>query len=205
MALPSSETSANPIRVIGPQYCHPYPFDLAIVRKILALTKANFVITDVNENILFKVKGGIKVFNQRRTLLDAAGNAIVTLQRKMGSAHGRWQVFRGESTDPAELLFSAKKSSFMQPKKELNVYLAGNTTKEVCNFKVQGSWLKRSCVIYAGESSTIVAQMHKKLAAGSILLGKDRFMVTVYPQVDYAFIAALIVIFAATNRRLRRG
>lgn len=41
--------------------------------------------------------------------------------------------------------------------------------------------------------------MHKKHTVQSILIGKDNFMVTVYPHVDYAFIVALIVILDEIN------
>lgn len=37
-------------------------------------------------------------------------------------------------------------------------------------------------------------QIQKKHTFGGIVLGKDTLNVTVYPQVDYAFIVALIVI-----------
>ncbi|CAL5388895.1 unnamed protein product [Camellia sinensis] len=178
---------ANPVWVIGPQYCLPYPVDLAIVRKVLTITDSNFTITDMNDNILFKVKGRILALHDRCTLLDPAGNPIVTLQQK-------------ESKDPADLIFSVKRSSVFQLKTKLNVYLANNTAEEVRDFRVEGSLFQRSCVIYAGESSTIVAQMHQKYTAGSILFGKDRFTVTVYPHIDYAFIAALIVILGDINK-----
>ncbi|KAK8548169.1 hypothetical protein V6N12_061087 [Hibiscus sabdariffa] len=115
------------------------------------------------------------------------------------SAHDRWQVFRGESTDASDLLFSAKRSSMFQLKTKLDVFLANNTREEVCDFKVKGSWFERSCAVYAGESSTIVTQMHKKHTVESILIGKDKFMVTVYPNIDYAFIVALIVILDGIN------
>jgi hypothetical protein len=36
--------------------------------------------------------------------------------------------------------------------------------------------------------------MHKKTTAQSVLIGKDHFNVTVYPNVDYAFVVALVVI-----------
>lgn len=37
--------------------------------------------------------------------------------------------------------------------------------------------------------------MHKKQSsAGNMVVGKDTFGVTVYPNVDYAFIVALVVI-----------
>lgn len=43
-------------------------------------------------------------------------------------------------------------------------------------------------------------QIHKKHTFGSVVLGKDNFHVTVYPQVDYAFIAALVVILYEINK-----
>ncbi|KAJ4705065.1 Protein LURP-one-related 15 [Melia azedarach] len=58
----------------------------------------------------------------------------------------------------------------------------------------------RSCIVYAGETNAILAQMHKKTTIGSVLLDKDQFMVTVYPNIDYAFIVALIVILDDINR-----
>ena len=165
----------------------------------MTITDGNFVVQDINGNILFKVKGALLSIHDRHVLSDAAGNPIVTLRRKTMSAHDRWQVFRGESTEPSDLIFTAKRSSMFQWKTKLDVFLANNTKENVCDFKVKGSWSERSCVIYAGESSTIVAQMRKKHTAKSILIGKDHFMVTVYPNIDYAFIISLIVILDAIN------
>ncbi|XVF65894.1 hypothetical protein PTKIN_Ptkin09bG0287500 [Pterospermum kingtungense] len=158
--VPSSSTPlANPVSIISPHFCAPYPIDLAIIRKVLTITDGNFVVTDINGNIVFKVKGAFLTIRDRRVLVDAAGNPIVTLKKKLMTAHDRWQVFRGESTEPSDLLFSAKRSSMFQLKTKLDVFLANNTSEEVCDFKVKGSWLERSCVVYAGESSTIVAQV----------------------------------------------
>ncbi|XVF37481.1 hypothetical protein REPUB_Repub20aG0011900 [Reevesia pubescens] len=200
MANPRSSTPlANPVSIISPHFCAPYPVDLAIVRKVLTITDGNFVVTDINGNIVFKVKGAFLTIRDRRVLLDAAGHPIVTLKRKLMSAHGRWQVFRGDSTNSSDLMLSAKRSSIFQLKTRLDVFLANNKKEDVCDFKVKGSWFERSCVIYAGDSSTIVAQMHKKLTVKSILIGKDKFMVTVYPNIDYAFIVALIVILDGIN------
>lgn len=41
--------------------------------------------------------------------------------------------------------------------------------------------------------------MHRKHSVQSIVLGKDTFGVTVYPNVDYAFIVALVVILEEIN------
>ncbi|KAL9683908.1 hypothetical protein QQ045_021335 [Rhodiola kirilowii] len=58
---------------------------------------------------------------------------------------------------------------------------------------------KRSCTIKMGDSNTVIAQMHKKFDAASIILDKDSFVVTVYPFVDYAFIVTLVAILQEIN------
>jgi hypothetical protein len=75
------------------------------------------------------------------------------------TAHRRWKVFRGDSSHDKDFLFSVKKSSLLQVKTKLDVFLASNTKEDVCDFKIEGSWFERSCTIYAGDSSTIVAQV----------------------------------------------
>ncbi|KAK4418868.1 protein LURP-one-related 15 [Sesamum alatum] len=190
---------AGPVAVISPQFCAGYPVDLTIVRKLMTLSEGSFGVTDANGNIMFRVKGKLFSLHDRRVLLDASGVPVITFQQKLLSAHRRWQVFRGESTDAKDLLFSVKKSSLIQLKTKLDVFLAGNSREEVCDFKIEGSWFERSCVIYAGNSTNIIAQMHRKHSAQSILLGKDTFGVTVYPNVDYAFIVALVVILEEIN------
>ncbi|CAI9779190.1 unnamed protein product [Fraxinus pennsylvanica] len=190
---------ANTIAVISPQLCVPYPVDLTIVRKLMTLSEGSFGVTDVNGNIMFRVKGKFFSLHDRRVLYDAAGKPLITFQQKLLSAHRRWQVFRGESTDAKNLLFTVKKSSLLQFRTKLDVFMASNTKENVCDFKIEGSWLERSCVIYSGNSNNIIAQMHRKHSAQSILLGKDTFGVTVYPNVDYAFIVALVVILEEVN------
>ncbi|KAE9618203.1 hypothetical protein Lal_00041816 [Lupinus albus] len=199
---PSASASAPmiPTAVIGTQYCAPYPIDLAIVKKVMTISDGNFVVTDINNNVVFKVKGSLMTLRDRRVLIDAAGNPIATLRQKIMTAHDRWQAYRGESTDSKDLIFTLKRSSLIQFKAKLDVFLANNTKEDVCDFKVKGSWFERSCTVYAGESNNIVAQMHKKHTVQSILIGKDNFMVTVYPNIDYAFIVALIVILDEINQ-----
>jgi hypothetical protein len=80
---------------------------------------------------------------------------------QLTSSHDRWKVFRGDSTNSGDLLFSAKRSSMFQCKTTLHVFLANNTREDVCDFKVKGTFSERSCVIYAGDSSTEVAQVRQ--------------------------------------------
>ncbi|XP_047322583.1 protein LURP-one-related 15-like [Impatiens glandulifera] len=193
---PSYTAITSPIAVVGPQYCiTEYPIDLVIVRKAMALSLGNFTVTDIKENIMFKLEAQWSL-HDHRILRDPAGNPIVTLRQKIRSMHGRWQVFRGESREEKDLLFTAKTTSWLQFKTKMDVFLANNTKQETPDFRLDGSYSESSGVIYAGdgESKAILAQMHKKETVKSVLLGKDNFRVTIYPNVDYAFIVALIAI-----------
>lgn len=44
-------------------------------------------------------------------------------------------------------------------------------------------------------------QMHRKHSAQSILLGKDKFCVTIQPNVDHAFVVALVVMLEEINEQ----
>lgn len=80
---PAPTIYSNPVSVIGPQYCLPYPVDLSIVRKFLTLTDGSFAVTDINDNLMFKVKEKLISLHDKRTLLDPAGNPIVTITEKV--------------------------------------------------------------------------------------------------------------------------
>ncbi|CAI9097195.1 OLC1v1033565C1 [Oldenlandia corymbosa var. corymbosa] len=147
------------IVVVGPQFCAPYPVDLIISRKLMTLAEGSFGVTDVNGNLMFKVKGKFFSLRDRRVLLDAADQPLLSFQQKILTAHRRWKVFRGDSSDDKNQLFSVRKSSLFQFKTKLDVFLASNTKEDVCDFRIEGSWFERSCTIYAGESSTIIAQV----------------------------------------------
>lgn len=60
------------------------------------------------------------------------------------------------------MIFSVRKSSLLQFKTKLDVFLAANTREDICDFRIEGSWLERSCVIYAGNTNNIVAQVSSK-------------------------------------------
>ncbi|KAJ7950076.1 LURP-one-like protein [Quillaja saponaria] len=173
----SGSAVANPIPIIGAQYCAPYPVDLNIVRKAPSYPSVAAVFYS--------------------TLPETPSS---TLRNKMISMHDRWQAFRGDSTDSKDLIFTAKRSSLVQFKTTLNVFLAITQRKMFVIIRLRGVGWSRSCVIYAGDSDVIVAQMHKKHTVESVLIGKDNFAVTVYPNVDYAFIVTLIEVLNEINR-----
>nr|CAB3456132.1 unnamed protein product [Digitaria exilis]CAB3503292.1 unnamed protein product [Digitaria exilis] len=196
MAAPASEAVA----VVSRQFCAPYAVPLTVVKKAISLSGGDFVVTDGNGAEMLRVKGAVFSIHDRRVLRDAAGHPLVSMREKVLSMHNRWEVFRGDSTSASDLLFTAKKASVFQLKTEVDVFLAGNTVQQACDFKIRGSYFERSCAFYLGNSDTMIAQINRKYTAANLLLGKDTFVVTVFPNVDYVFIVALVVILDEIHR-----
>ncbi|KAI3755360.1 hypothetical protein L1987_55157 [Smallanthus sonchifolius] len=190
-----AQASSNPISVIGSEFMAPYPFDIIVDRS----SGGKLVITDINHKVLLKVKPCNTTFHFERALLHADGRLIVRLRDKIISQHNRWKVYRGDSRANKNMIFSTKQPNMIQFKTSLQVVLANKPNGEdVCDFKIKGSWSKRKCKIYMGDTdSTTIAQMHKKHKSKKVKLDKNKFMVTIYPNVDYAFVVALIAIVDA--------
>jgi len=201
MAFPAaSGAPPAPLPVVGHQFCAPYVVPLTVIKRALSISDGDFAVTDANGAVVLKVKGSIFSMRHRRVLLDAAGQPLLSMQQKVFSMHSRWEVFRGDSTNANDLLFSVKKSSMIQFKTEMDVFFAGNTAQQVCDFKIKGNYFDRSCAFYLGDSNTMVAQMNRKLTITNVLLDKDTFIITVFPHVDYVFIATLVVILDEVHR-----
>ncbi|ESW12143.2 hypothetical protein PHAVU_008G088700 [Phaseolus vulgaris] len=175
---------ANPVSIINPSYCSPHPITLQINTEKGATYNEN-------DDRLFYTDDTFFTLHNRRVLYDDAENPIVTLYNKMVSLHGRCKVFRGESTDSSELLFLVKKIAKSPGITKLNVFLANNQGKKnkKSDFRVIIFGSKRSCTVYAGESPNIVAKMENN----------GGFNVLVNPNVDYAFIVALLMIVKDMN------
>ncbi|CAD6220583.1 unnamed protein product [Miscanthus lutarioriparius] len=191
-----------PVAVVSPQFCAPHVVPLTVTKKAMSFSGGDFTVTDdASGAVVLQVRGTYLSVRRHRVLHDAAGRAILTMQRKVFSMREKWKVFRGDSTAANDLLFTVKKTSIFQMKTKLDVFLAGNTTAEqVCDFKIKGSYFERSCAFYRGNSNVLIAQMNRKFTLSNVLLGKDTYSVSVFPHVDYVFIAALVVILDEIHR-----
>ncbi|KAI9156934.1 hypothetical protein LWI28_014265 [Acer negundo] len=85
-----------------------------------------------------------------------------------------------------------QESHALQLKTRLDVFLPSNFNEDISNFKVVGRYSSESFRVYKGE--TVIAEVNHNFTWESFCKGKETFKVKVYPGVDYAFIAALIVI-----------
>ncbi|XP_014497478.1 protein LURP-one-related 15-like [Vigna radiata var. radiata] len=174
---------ANRVSVINPSYCVPHPVSIQInTEKGVAYNEKDDRLFYIND-ILFSL-------HDRRVLYDYSNKPIVTFYNKSSKV---CKVFKGESSDSSQFLFRVKKmkksSTIPSGITKLNVFLANNQDEEKSDFRVIIYESKRSCSVYAGESSTIVAQMENN----------GGFNVMVNPNVDYAFIVALLMIVKDTE------
>ncbi|CAI9294319.1 unnamed protein product [Lactuca saligna] len=192
MAEPSY--SCAPVSVIGSQFMAPFQLDVIVDTTL----RGNIVITDMNHKILLKVKPCDTSFRHQRVLVDADDKPIAMIREKLMTLHGRWSVFRGESESNSDIIFSAKIHNLIQFKTGVDVFLENKTScADVCDFKMKGSWSNRNCTIFVGGTSTPIAQMSKMQSSKNMKWVEGKFMVTIYPKVDYAFVVTLIAIVEA--------
>nr|GLL24383.1 protein LURP-one-related 15-like [Ipomoea trifida] len=159
----------NPLVVIGPEYCAPHHLQISIHKKLYLLAGHGYEVKDAaNHTILFKVENIPNFFhiNSKVVVFDPAGNSILTLRRKAFTWRTRWEVYRGESKEEKDMIFSARTSSVFQISTNLDVFLAGNTTSEqICDYKMKTSFTQWTWDIYVGAScNTLIAQMQEKSA-----------------------------------------
>nr|XP_007140154.1 hypothetical protein PHAVU_008G088400g [Phaseolus vulgaris]ESW12148.1 hypothetical protein PHAVU_008G088400g [Phaseolus vulgaris] len=143
---------AKQVSVINSSYCAPHSVTLQIN------TEEGATYNEKDDR-LFYTDDTFFTLHNRRVLYDDAENPIVTLYSKTVSLHGRCNVFKGESTDSSELLFSVKKIKKSPGITKLNVFLANNQDKKKSDFRMIIFGSKRSCTVYAGESPNIVAKV----------------------------------------------
>ncbi|XP_052729934.1 protein LURP-one-related 15-like isoform X1 [Vigna angularis] len=170
---------ADQVSVINPFYCSPHSITLQI-------NTETGITYNENGDRLFHMENAFCTLHNRRVLFDDKQKPIVTLYRKAVTIHERCKVFNGESTDSSKLLFSVRKTNKSIPPgiAKLNVFLANNQDKKESDFRVIIYGSTNSCTVYAGESPTIVANVENN----------GGFKVSVCPNVDYAFIVALLMI-----------
>ncbi|KAJ6982860.1 protein LURP-one-related 14-like [Populus alba x Populus x berolinensis] len=179
-----------PVSVVGESYCAPYPLELIVKKKIKKLSNAQFEVFDLSGNLLLQVDGGVWNFQLKRVLRDPAGFPILTIRGKVLTLWHKWKAHAGESTDDSNVLFTVKQSHPLQIKKAINVFLTANSKKKEPDFHISGSYTSLSFKVYQGRR--LIAEHNFTLE--SFCKGKERYKVKVYPEVDYAFVVALLVI-----------
>ncbi|KAJ6350434.1 hypothetical protein OIU78_006576 [Salix suchowensis] len=147
------------------------PLELIVKKKINKLSSSQFEAFDLSGNLLLKVDGGVWNYNLKRVLLDPSGFPILTLRGKALAFRHKWKAHAGESThDNSNILFSKKEPDFL----------------------ITGAYTSLSFKVYEGRR--LIAEVKHNFTLESFCKGKEKYRVKVYPEVDYAFIVALLVI-----------
>jgi uncharacterized protein YxjI len=165
---------------------------LAVTKKVLSFSGGDWTISDPAGNILFRVDGKVWTVRNRMYVLDAAGYKVISMQRKILSLHAVWHMYAGDSE---QLVCTVKKSSILQLRPSMNVFLASNTTESMPDFTLKGNFLERNLTIFRGQEA--IAQVTRQITFTNLLIDKDTFGITVFPGGDYAFVIALLVIMDA--------
>ncbi|KAK8481102.1 hypothetical protein V6N11_047845 [Hibiscus sabdariffa] len=199
-----STAESDPIVVIGEQFIAPKPVELKIQHTVFTVAENYFDITDDIGNPIFKVRDRLFSFPNRRVLFDANGSPLVSLRQKILSVRRRWKVFRGESQKSSDFLFSVRRSSSILVRMKtrtatsLDVFLASNTSETLPDFSIKENWRSNTCTFFHG--NIIIAKMHRNHNVRSLVINADNYGITAYPNVDYAFIVALVIILDEINR-----
>ncbi|KAF7075507.1 hypothetical protein CFC21_080281 [Triticum aestivum] len=170
------------------------PLKLTLTRRVPGLFDRKLHVTDGQGSLVFRTVSVRPAFNfrLRTALADASGNHLMRFRRKwMGSHHG-WQVFRGESFDPNNLAFTVEPDKRFQINATMKLFLAANSTRQRCDYRVQGSFLTKSLKVYKGDSSQVVAQMVKEKPAFSI--GGKGYTISVNQNEDLELILVFLAI-----------
>ncbi|KAJ1416315.1 Tubby-like, C-terminal [Sesbania bispinosa] len=180
--------------IIGDRYCAPYPIDLAIVN-----TADGFSVKSIKGDVVFNLERPTLIsLHSRRILYDTTGQPVVTIRRKIMTAHNRWEVFLGESAAAQDLIFTIKRENIFH-RKSPDVFLVEFKTTTDCRYKVEALWSQRYFKVIGVQSHNVVAQTYNLPdPIQSTAFGED-FWVKVESYVDYAFIVALIVIISEIN------
>lgn len=74
-----------PVAVVSPQFCAPHVVPLTVTKKAMSFSGGDFTVTDDTNGgaVVLQVKGTYLSVRSHRVLHDAAGRAILTMQRKV--------------------------------------------------------------------------------------------------------------------------
>ncbi|KAG2669860.1 hypothetical protein I3760_14G054900 [Carya illinoinensis] len=172
---------------LGPEYPYsPIPVDLFVSKKHRGLSRGDLGFADASGRIVFRVnRPSSKSSANKLVLLDATGKPLISMHRH---DDGSWKGYKGG--EQKDLIFRVKKAET-----DLEVFLLDSTSE----LKVKGCPSMKSCTIYKGND--ILAQTSLMYKLWQLYVRKDKFRLTIFPgSVDYALVAALIVIFIDRRR-----
>ncbi|KAK8964483.1 Protein LURP-one-related 8 [Platanthera guangdongensis] len=170
----------------------PPPETLTVWRKSLLFNCNGFTVFDTEGNLVFRVDKYAKSRNSGEiVLMDAAGNPLLTVRRKILSLIEQWQIYEGEQA--ANPILSVRKNlRFLHSKS-----LAQVTPSPGCGgggvYAVEGSYGRRCCVVY-DERRRAMVEIRRKETKSGVAFGIDVFRLVVQPDFDAPVAMAIVIL-----------
>ena len=80
---PPLHQAPAPLAVVSPLFCAPYAVPLTVTKKAISRSGRDFIVTDANGAEMLRVNGAIFSVHDRRVLLDAAGQPLLSMREKV--------------------------------------------------------------------------------------------------------------------------
>ncbi|EOA31502.1 hypothetical protein CARUB_v10014688mg [Capsella rubella] len=193
------------VSVVGEMFCNPYTTELVVRRRRESLKTDRYDVFDHSDNLIFTVDGGIWNIRRKRVLRDATGVPVLSMRTKgVVTMRYKWEVYKGESTESEDLLFSAREPNLLSFKTSLDVTLPPNksstdVTSIEPDFRTLGRYIGSSFKLFEPIHNTLLAEVVHDFTWGGLIRGSYCFKVRVNPYVDFALVVALLVITDDTS------
>uniref|UniRef100_A0A8I6X1S6 Protein LURP-one-related 8 n=2 Tax=Hordeum vulgare subsp. vulgare TaxID=112509 RepID=A0A8I6X1S6_HORVV len=159
------------------------PTTLTVWRKSLLFDCKGFTVFDVKGNLAYRVDSYASESGDEVVLMDAAGRPAFTVRRKRFSLQGeQWLVFAGEET--RRPVYAVRRSGRGKTMAHVTACAGAGAGP---SYEVEGSYARRSCVVYDGERRTVAEIMPKAV------VGTDVFRLVVQPGVGVSLAMAVVV------------
>ncbi|CAH8283493.1 unnamed protein product [Eruca vesicaria subsp. sativa] len=193
------------VSVVGEMFCNPYTTELVVRRQRESLKRDRFDVFDLSGNLIFTVDGGTWNIRRKRTLRDASGIPLLSMRTKgIITMRYKWEVYKGESTESEDLLFSVREPNLFSFKTSLDVSLppqqpSTDISSIEPDFRTSGRYIGSSFKLFEPIHNTLLAEVVHDFSWGGLIIGNYSFKVRVNPYVDIAFVIALLVIADDTS------
>ncbi|KAD0007801.1 hypothetical protein R6Q59_018361 [Mikania micrantha] len=187
-----------PVVIVDQKYCSNCAMQLMFEKNHGVEEK--FKISDDDGNIVFRAN---KKKNGYRVMVDESGQPVISFTTKHISMHRRRQAYKGDHNEHHRL-FTVKKTR--GPKSlRYDVYMASNMTESTFNYRVYDNFKNGTSIIFAQDKTTVLAQLHTHVTRQKTVKPQDKFSVSLSPNVDKAFVSALLIIREEVRKSRYKG
>ncbi|KAL4318866.1 hypothetical protein GQ457_18G006330 [Hibiscus cannabinus] len=173
---------------------------LTVWKKSLLFNCNGFTVFDCKGDLVFRVDNYMQGNKGEILLMDADGNALLTVRRKKRSLGDNWLVYEGETTlNPR---FSVKKSANILNNNKCLAYVQNQSNNIM--YGIEGSYSQRNCAVY-DDKRRLVAEIKRKETVAGVAFGTDVFRLSVRPdyiEIDSAMALLMLLdqMFGSSKR-----